>query len=164
MKESGDSLSALSDLEPYVLHLTIPTLRQPVDLVIIFLLPPSTTLLSDFDSPDLQPDKIHATMNLLIFAACSITSATTGKTQSTVFLPMIREVGQSSLPIHATRTQSQRRLCSIQKKENESIDIVDRLAVAWQHLREQVALLAPAVKSPRLNSHLPYESQPETSP
>ena len=59
--ESGDSLPVLTVVELYFPTLTSLTLGQPIEPVVTFLSPPSTTIPSNPASPDAQPDTISTT-------------------------------------------------------------------------------------------------------
>ena len=80
--------------------------------------------------------------------------------------PISSSVGDAPSKITSSRKQrnrSKQELRSLQGPANKDYNCRDRLTIARQHKREQIARLARAVKYPRFNPYLQYRIIPEFS-
>ena len=99
------------------------------------LSPPSTTTLSNLAFPDALSDMVSTTRETLIFAACTISIATTVQSQP---LDISSSGGEARAKISSSRdagAQSKRRLRPLQKHINKDHDNLGKLANARQHKR-----------------------------
>ena len=95
--ESDDSLPVLTDLDFDFPTLTSSTAGQPVEPIVTFLSPPSTTIPSNPASPDEQSDSVSTTQGL------STVSSTTTAIIDQLPLPTNSSVGDARSKITSAR-------------------------------------------------------------
>ena len=159
--ESGDSLPVLTDLEFEFPSLTASTLRQPIEPLVTFLSPPSTTIPSNPASPDAQSDTVSTRRGLSSF--CSAPTVTTDQLQLSPISTSIGDARSKIVSSRSSRARSKRMLRNLQRPASKNYNSRNRLTIARQHKREHFARLARAIKCPCFNPHLHYRLIPEYS-
>ena len=159
--ESDNSLPVLTDLELDFPTLTPSTLGQPIEPVVTFFSPPSTTIPSSPASPEAQSDNISTTQALSSF--CSAPTVTTDQLQPSTISTSVGDPRSQIVSSRSSRARSKRNLRNLQQPASKNYNSRDRLTIARQHKRKHFARLAGAVKCPRFKSHLHNKLRPEMS-
>ena len=154
-------MSVLTGLKFDFPTLTPSTLVQPIEPIVTFLSPPSTTIPSNPASPDEQSDSVSTTQGLS--TVCSTTTATIDQLQPSTTYSSVGDARCTITSSRKERNRSKQKLRSLQRPVNEDNNSCNRLTIARQHEREHFARLARAANCPRFNPHLYYRLRPEFS-
>ena len=157
--KSDNSLPVLTFLDLDIPILTPSILGQPIEPIVTFLSPPSTTTPSNSASLDEQSDSDSTTQGLS--TVCSNTTATIDQLQPPTTSSSVRDVRSKITSSRKERNRSKWKLRSLQRPASKDYNSRDRLTIARQHKREHFTRLARAVKCLRFNSHLHYGLRPE---
>ena len=161
--ECDNSLPVLTDLEIDFPTLTPSALGQPIEPLIPFLSPPSTTIPSNPASTDAQSDTVSTTQGLSSF--CSAPLVTTDQLQPSTISTSVGDAWSKIVSSRNSRARSKpkQKLRNLQGPANKNYTSRDRLTIARQHRRDHFARLVRAVKCPRFIPHLHYRLRPENS-
>ena len=160
--ESDDSLPVLTVREIDFPTLTPSTSGQPIEPIVTFFSPPSTTIPSNPDSPDAQSNTVSTTQGLS--SSCSAPTVTIDKLQPSTISTSAGDARSKKMSSRSSRARFKRRLRNLQRPASKNFNNRDILTIARQHKREHFARLARAVECPRFNPHLHYRLRPEFSP
>ena len=161
--ESDDSLPNLTDLDFIFPTLTPSILEQPVEPVISFLSPPSTTIPSNPASPDEQSDQASVTWRPSSITGSATTTFTTDQPQPSIIASPVGDAKPKNLSSRRARARARPKTQNLRRQTSKNFQRRDRLAIARQHKREYFAQRARAVQKPRFNPHLSYSLKPEYS-
>ena len=157
--ENYNSLPVLPDLASDFPTLTPSTLRQAIELFVTFLSSLSITIPSNPVSTDEQSGSISTTQGLS--TVCSTTTATIDQLQPPTNSSSVGDARTKITSSRKERNRSKQVLRSLQRPTNKDYKSRDRLTIARQHKRENIARFARAVKYPRFNPYLHYRLRPE---